>query len=194
MSTPSLLALLARTAALCDGCDVPYMVMGGIAVAVHAIPRPTLDVDLTVDADDERLQRLLRAAMDDGFVVPERHLAGFTDTLKGMGKLQLTAFVEDLEHDVDLFLVTTEYQRAAFERRREADLGARRYWVIAPEDLVLHKLLTGRGRDESDVDDVLFLQGGTLDLAHLREWAERLDVLPVLERKLRTVRGEESPS
>jgi hypothetical protein len=43
------------------------------------------------------------------------------------------------------------------------------------------------------VDDVLFLQGGRLDLAHLRDWAARLDVTAVLERKLRTVQGEDGP-
>lgn len=192
MSTPSLLALLARVAGLCERCDVPYMVMGGVAVAVHAIPRPTLDVDLTIEADAARLQTFLAAAGDDGFVVPDRYRHGFADTLKGMSKLQLSAFVSDMEHDVDLFLVTTEYQRAAFERRREADLGDGRFWIISPEDLVLHKLLTGRGRDESDVDDVLFLQG-PLELDYMRTWAERLNVLKILERKLRTVNGGETP-
>ena len=189
MTEPSLLQVLERAVRACDAAEVPYMLMGGLAVAVHAVPRPTLDVDLTIDADAARLQRLLDAAQEEGFVVPDHYRRGFADTLKGMAKLQIQSFVEDLEHDVDLFLVTTPYQRAAFARRRRGALAAREYMVIAPEDLILHKLLTGRGRDESDVEDILFLQG-PMDADHLNRWAETLGLASVLARKLRNVAGE----
>jgi hypothetical protein len=193
VSSPSLLELLGRVARLCDDCDVPYMVMGGVAVAVHAIPRPTLDVDLTIRADEACLLAFLESASENGFLVPDHYRFGFTDSLKGMHKLQLSCFVDEIEHDVDLFLVTTDYQAAAFERRIRATLASHDIWVISAEDLVLHKLLTGRGRDESDVDDVLFLQG-PFDLEYMRRWAEVLEVLPVLERKLTRLDTEPDPS
>jgi len=193
LSSPSLLELLGRVARLCDACDVPYMVMGGVAVAVHAIPRPTLDVDLTIRADEPALLRFLESANEAGFIVPDHYRCGFTDSLKGMHKLQLSCFVGEIEHDVDLFLVTTDYQAAAFERRFRAMLAEHEVWVISAEDLVLHKLLTGRGRDESDVDDVLFLQG-PFDLEYMRRWGEALDILPVLERKLRRLLDEPDPA
>ena len=183
MSEPSLLAVLGRVATLCEQCHLRYMIMGGVAVAVHAVPRPTLDIDLTLEAGDEALDEFLGAAVEADFVVPDRYRAGFADELMGMRKLQLSAFEGDLEHDVDCFLVTTPYQAAAIERRQSATLGGHAIWVMAPEDLILHKLLTGRGRDESDVDDLLFLQG-RLDLDYMRKWAANLDVLSVLERKL----------
>ncbi len=193
MSSPSLLEVLGRVARLCDECAVPYMVMGGVAVAVHAIPRPTLDVDLTIRADPDHLLRFLEAASESGFLVPDHYRFGFTDSLKGMHKLQLSCFENEIEHDVDLFLVTTEYQAAAFERRFRATLAEHEVWVISAEDLVLHKLLTGRGRDESDVDDVLFLQG-PFDLEYMRRWGEVLEILPVLERKLRRLLDEPDPA
>lgn len=169
------------------------MVMGGVAVAVHAIPRPTLDVDLTIRADPDHLLRFLEAANQAGFIVPDHYRFGFTDSLKGMSKLQLSCFVGDIEHDVDLFLVTTDYQAAAFDRRLRATLAGHDIWVISAEDLVLHKLLTGRGRDESDVDDVLFLQG-PFDLDYMRRWAEVLDVLSVLNGKLQRLDDEAEPA
>lgn len=169
------------------------MVMGGIAVAVHAIPRPTLDVDLTIRCDPDHLLRFLESASDEGMIVPDHYRFGFTDSLKGMQKLQLSCFVDEIEHDIDLFLVTTDYQAAAFDRRVRATLADHDIWVISAEDLVLHKLLTGRGRDESDVDDVLFLQG-PFDLDYMRRWAEALEVLNVLNRKLQRLDDEAEPS
>ena len=33
---------------LFDAEGVPYVVMGGLAMRIHAVPRPTYDVDFTV--------------------------------------------------------------------------------------------------------------------------------------------------
>lgn len=152
---------------------MPYMIMGGFAVRAIGIPRPTYDADLTVDAPLDDLQDLLHALEEDGFTVPEPHLKGFLDSLAGMNKVKVQRFEGSHIWDVDLFLVTTEYQRAAFSRRtRVRFLGSDR-WMIAPEDLVLHKLLAGRRKDLVDIEDVLRLRTA-LDRAYLERWAERL--------------------
>ena len=39
---------LSQIVELLDGMQVPYVVMGGIAVRVYGIPRPTHDVDFTI--------------------------------------------------------------------------------------------------------------------------------------------------
>jgi hypothetical protein len=44
---------------LFDGLHLPYAVMGGIAVRVYGIPRPTYDVDCVLPA---RTHELLRSA------------------------------------------------------------------------------------------------------------------------------------
>ncbi|MCI0341236.1 MAG: DUF6036 family nucleotidyltransferase [Planctomycetales bacterium] len=183
MTEPSLLDLAGRFARFCEGAGVPYMVMGGLAVAVHAIPRPTLDLDVTVDLDPDRLPEFLERATEADFSVADHYRSGFSDPLKGMRKIQMQFFAAGLVHDVDVFLVTTDYQRAAFARRQKAKLGSHEVFVIAPEDLILHKLLTGRGRDESDVDDILMLS--RLDLDYLRRWAGELSVRETLDGKLR---------
>ncbi len=69
--------------------------------------------------------------------------------------MKVQRFEERHVWDVDLFLVTTPYQRAAFARRRQVlFLGADR-WMITPEDLILHKLLANRRKDLLDVEEIL---------------------------------------
>ena len=64
------------TTALYDIVDVledlhiPYVVMGGIAVRVHGIPRPTHDVDFTISLPRASLPQFFANANAKGFTVP----------------------------------------------------------------------------------------------------------------------------
>lgn len=166
---------------------IPYMIMGGFAVRAIGIPRPTYDADLTVDAPPEDLRGLLHAVEEDGFTIPEPHLKGFLDSLAGLNKVKVQRFEGAHVWDVDLFVVTTEYQRTAFARRTRVRFLGKDRWMIAPEDLVLHKLLAGRRKDLLDIEEVLKLRPD-LDGAYLRRWSERLglaDRLKALEDEMR---------
>jgi hypothetical protein len=66
-----LTAALRDFVALFDRLSVPYVLMGGFAVRVYGIPRPTYDVDFTIVADRERLPELYRAISQSGYTVPE---------------------------------------------------------------------------------------------------------------------------
>lgn len=47
---------------------------------------------------------------------------------------------------------------------------------LAPEDVILHKLIAGRPRDLDDIQNILDA-APTLDEAYLEGWAEAWDVL-----------------
>lgn len=61
---------------LFDRLGIPYAIMGGWAVRVYALPRPTYDVDFTVLLSRDRLPELYAAATNDGFTVPDQYLGG----------------------------------------------------------------------------------------------------------------------
>jgi hypothetical protein len=167
-----------------ESAAVPYMIMGGFAVRAIGIPRPTYDADLTIEAADPALIQLFETLAKEGFIVPEEFSKGFRDSLLGMNKVKVQKFEELHVWDVDLFLVTTPYQRAAFARRQKVRfLGADR-WMITPEDLILHKLLANRRKDLLDVEEILKIHE-VLDRTFLREWAARLKIEERLETMLR---------
>ena len=154
---------------------LPFCVMGGIAFQIHGIPRATFDVDVAVAADRERIVRFLERAAARGSIVEEPFLRGWTDTLAGMKKVALVVPEGERLVPVDLFLLTTPFQRSAFSRRIPASMHGRRFPVVAIEDLLLFKLIAGRRKDEADALDLLAF-GGPIDLAYLRRWASRLRV------------------
>jgi hypothetical protein len=167
-----------------DERGIDSMLLGGLAIRVLAIPRPTFDVDLMVAIEDEESSDLAEAADRAGLLVGEEHRRGFVDRLQGLAKIGFSVPVGERLIPVDLFLAATEYQRAALSRRtrHETDLGP--MWVASPEDVLLHKLLADRPRDRADVVDLLLVVA-MIDMAYLRIWAPRLGVTDRLAAALR---------
>lgn len=58
--------ILLETVELCEGLRLQYVVMGGIAVRVHGIPRPTFDVDLELTVNSQQLQSFFDQASELG--------------------------------------------------------------------------------------------------------------------------------
>ena len=175
---------LCQLAAVFDRLQVPYAVMGGLAVRIYGIPRATYDLDFTVAIDRNRLPDLYRSLDDEGYTVPEAYLSGWVDEVSGMPLVKVRLYAAEKGVDVDVFLAESPYQRELISRRRMEDVEGASVWFVSPEDLILLKLIARRPRDISDVTDILFTQG-QLDEAYMRRWAEPLGVADVLANVLR---------
>lgn len=157
-----------------------YVVMGGIAVRVYGIPRPTHDVDFTAAIDRDRLNEFYQAVRDAGYTVPEQYESGWVDEVAGMPLVKLRIYLEDHGVDVDIFLAESDYQKQLLKRRRREELDGLSINFVSPEDLILLKLLASRPRDIADIGDVLFTQG-QLDEPYMLHWAEQLGIKEALE-------------
>jgi len=71
--------------------------------------------------------------------------------------------------------VTPNRREAILDRRREVDIEGRKVWTIAPEELVILKLFSERGRDFDDVVTLVRDLGAGLNLGYIEEWARKLD-------------------
>ena len=173
--------VLKRLVACFVSHEIPYVVMGGLAVRVHALPRPTNDVDFTIMLARERLPELFDAVEKIGLTVPETYKSGWVDEVAGMPIVKIRHYFEaGLGVDVDVFLAESEYQRVLIERRQPLEVDGFSCWLVTPEDLLLLKLIASRPRDLVDIQDILFTQG-QLDEAYMRTWATRLGIADRLE-------------
>ncbi len=95
---------------------------------------------------------------------------------------------------VDLLLVHTDYHREALMRRLKVQLPelSRPVYVLACEDLILHKLSAGRIIDLADVAVLLRANRDTLDLPYLTRWAMELEVTADLVRVWKEAFGNDS--
>ena len=160
---------------------IPYMVVGGIAVSIWAGPRATVDLDFVIGLDEKSLSSFIQTAHDAGFIpfdakpVEFKKIKFLRMHLKG-GESHLLM--------VDFILADDDYKRESLGRAVRLDWEGEELNVASPEDLVLLKLLSGRGQDKVDAENVVQMQKASLDRTYLKRWSERLSVSEFLDQLL----------
>ena len=176
--------VLLEMVGICESHNLNYAILGGLAVRVHGIPRPTYDVDFELTVNDRQLRDFFDAAEKLGYAVAAPYRTGWRDLVGGMPLVKLKTFLEAGHTiDVDIFVNDTPFQASVMERRLRIPFDNRQLWFVTPEDLILLKLLANRPRDHGDIADVLFVQG-QLDEEYLRRWARTLQVADRLKAAL----------
>jgi hypothetical protein len=169
-------ASLRRMVECFNSLDIPYFVMGGLAIRIHALPRPTYDVDFTISIERDRLPIWFNAVEESGYTVPNQYRSGWVDSVSGMPIVKIRTYLVDGHGvDVDVFLAESDFQKSAMARRQMIRLDEFEMSIVSPEDLVLLKLIANRPRNLIDVQDLLFIQG-KLDENYLQKWATALGV------------------
>ncbi len=168
--------------------DVPYMIGGSLASAVHGIARSTLDVDLVAALCPEHAEALVRA-LGNAFYADLDAIRTAIASRTSFNLIHLETMTK-----VDVFVLKGRpYDHAQFARRTEQVVAMspeRRAWVASAEDTILSKLewyrLGGEvsERQWRDVLGIISAQAERLDVAYMRRWARTLGVGDLLERAL----------
>jgi len=144
------------------------MVVGALAVAIWGKPRATTDVDLMIQVPPGAWERVKRRAGQAGF-----EFDAVWDFHNPMLRDQHARFFKN-KLAVDFMGVRDAQDQQAVQRRRfKMFVPGRRISVIAPDDLVLHKIKAGRPRDFDDAVGVLRRSGALMDYDYLWNWATR---------------------
>lgn len=146
----------------CRKHKIPYAVIGGIAAIVHGSLRATSDIDITVLAEVDALERVLEVFADD-------YVSIRPDPLKFF---QLCLFVP-LQHKatamkVDIAAALSGFERAAIGRSQRSLYGKAEVNVCTVEDLIILKLVAARSKDLSDIEILIPANRKQLDLKYLR--------------------------
>jgi len=133
---------------LLDVHDVPYLIVGGYAVAFHGYPRATQDLDVWVNASEDVGVRLVTALHEFGFEDAQLTPELFTDPdrLVRLGippmRLEILSSVSGLDFDDSL------------EDAVRTDVDGVPVTVISLADLRRNKLAAGRPRDLADLEEL----------------------------------------
>ncbi len=135
-----------------DDEKIDYALCGGLALAVYAKPRATLDIDIMVDPD--LLDKVKQVVENLGFNVPAMPM-----TFKG-GAVQIHRMTkidnESGEHLVLDLLIVTPQTRLSWDSRISVDWEGGILKVLSPKGLILLKSLRKSGQD---IDDIKYLKG-----------------------------------
>jgi hypothetical protein len=155
--------------ALLDGLGIRWVLIGALAAnRYRSSPRLTQDIDLLLADRGPGIDALESVLQDAGWAVlrasPEADLLRLRHSELGIA---------------DLMIAGTDYQQEAIRRAHRESFGERASAnVLAPEDVIVHKLIAGRTQDLADIEAVLSAKVA-LDESYIERWAAFWDVLEV---------------
>lgn len=124
---------------------VRYCVVGAFAVAFHAVPRYTKDIDLLVDPSKENAENILKALREFGFGSLDLNLEDFSK-----GRVVQLGF-EPVRIDLITSIKGVKF-KTIWRNRKKGNLGKAAANFMGLEDLIKNKLSTGKKQDSRDLE------------------------------------------
>jgi len=172
-------ALLEVTSCL-ESLSIPHMLIGGLAVSLWGEPRATLDIDLILWVEPEKLELTVQRLCE-RFHTPVAAPREFVELYR------ILPLITAQGVRADLIFASLPYERHAIDRAATKDVAGRPLRVAAVEDLLLMKAMSEREKDLEDARRLVRRHAASLDRRYLepllRQLAEamaRPDILNLL--------------
>ena len=148
-------------------CNIRYLLIGGLAINLHGIPRTTVDIDILLDLTEDNLKKFiqcmknlglkLKQPVDEDSILQETYRA----TLR-MEKNVIVLTYENTQNPLEIidFLIENPINFQHAYIRKEV-LTANHYKInlAAIEDLITLKRASGRELDLADIENLQKLRG-----------------------------------
>jgi predicted nucleotidyltransferase len=161
--------ILRRVARELKQASIPYMVIGGQAVLLYGEPRLTRDIDVTLGIGVDGLARIKK-------VLPAMGLKVLVKKDQEFVKRTMVLPTKDRESDirVDFIFSFSPYERQAIGRARDIKIGRTTAKFASLEDVVIHKVISGRPRDLEDIRSIL-VKNPKYDFDYISGWLKEFD-------------------
>lgn len=135
--------------ALLNEHKVRYCVVGSYAVAFHAKPRYTKDIDIFIEPNKENAKKMIKVLQAYGFHGLDLSEKDFSTK----GKVIQLGY-EPLRVDIVTAISGREF-KDVWRNKAEGTYGAQKVYFIGLNDLIKNKAAAGRLIDQSDVELLL---------------------------------------
>ncbi|MDQ3087907.1 MAG: hypothetical protein M3Q78_04840 [Acidobacteriota bacterium] len=127
--------------------QIDYAICGGWAMAIHGLPRATVDIDLLVLTED--LEKVWKTANNLGYDVEglPLHFHDGAIEIRRISKIDKQSkrlFTLD-------FLLVTEALKEVWKNRELIEWEDGKIWTVSREGLILLKIISGREQDLLDI-------------------------------------------
>ena len=127
---------------------IEFALCGGLAMAVYAFPRATMDIDIMIEQNS--LVKVKRFAGELGFSFDSGVIEFQKDAIK-IQRLVKTNPKSEEELVLDLLIVTDKIQDV-WQTRKEISWENGTIPVISPEGLIKLKTMRNKGQDKDDIE------------------------------------------
>ena len=178
--------LLCKIASILGKLNIPYIITGGMAVAVWGRPRFTADIDVVVKLVAKNIPLLAKtlAKIDKDVYIDEEAIQ---DAFTQKGEFNFIHPQSGLKVD---FWISKEssYNKLVIERGVRKKIRRQKINFISPEDLILSKLIwykeNSSSRHLEDIESILKIS--KVNSAYLEKWTNRQSTLKNLRKILKS--------
>lgn len=135
--------------ALLNQHEVRYCIIGAFAIAFHARPRYTKDIDILVEASDDNAERILKALDDFGF----GSLDLAVDDLTAKGNIIQLGY-EPIRIDIMIEVKGLDFSDV-WQNRVSGPYGRQTVYFIDRKNLIALKRNSDRAQDKADLELLL---------------------------------------
>jgi Nucleotidyltransferase of unknown function (DUF6036) len=153
---------------------IAYMITGSTAANFYTVPRMTRDIDIVAELLERDIERFISLFENDYYLEAETVREAVKN--KRMFNLIQNEYIIKVD-----FVVRKDdaYRRREFSRRKRVSIDGQNIYFVAPEDLILSKLVWAKDSESevqlADVRNLLQSVKG-LNRRYLSRWAKSLGV------------------
>ena len=186
---PEPIAVTVQVTNLLEKLNIPYLLGGSFASAIHGIIRTTQDSDILAEMGKEHISNFIHA-LDTDFYIDEGMIV---DAIRRRSSFNIIH--QESMFKVDIFISRSRpFEKSQLARALTQQLSENPQAfakVCTAEDIILAKLdwfrLGGETSERQwrDVIGIVKVQRGRLDLGYLKKWAVRLKISDLLKTALK---------
>lgn len=163
-------SLIKKIASHLDRAKIPYMLIGGQAVLLYGSPRLTRDIDITLGVDSDQWLLMREVCQTIGLKILPPKIEKFVQETN-----VLPAEDKESRIRVDFIFSFSEYERQAIQRAKRVKVNQYLVRFASLEDMIIHKMIAGRVRDEEDVKNILLKNWTKIDKKYIEKWLKEFD-------------------
>ncbi|MDP2936148.1 MAG: hypothetical protein Q8O86_06610 [Dehalococcoidia bacterium] len=174
MAVSEELAVLQEVARRLEKAGLPHMVTGSLAVSFYGKPRMTRGIDIVLVVGTDDAEKIHELFSEDFYMDQD----AVREAIVRRSLFIIIHYASVIKID---FIVRKDetYRLEEFQRRRHVVMEGVELSIVAPEDLILSKLVWAKESHSElhlrDVSNVLF-SCSDLDKTYIEQWAKRLSV------------------
>ncbi len=160
--------------------EIDYVVVGGVAVMYHGVPRTTVDIDLIIQSNDDEIPGFVEFLNSKGF---DANVEDLRVALRE--KSHSTIFFADSLLRLDIQGVNSQFDRMTLDRAIAIELFNTTIKLGTAEDTLINKILFHGEQDLRDALGILSRRQPQLDIAYIESTCKKLKILDDWKRFLK---------
>jgi len=160
--------------------EIDYVIVGGVAVMYHGVPRTTVDIDLILRMKDDQISSFTDFLNSKGFAASENDIrAAFNENSHS------TSFFKDTLLRLDIHGINSDFDEMTLNRAISVDLFGTLVRIGSAEDTLVNKILFQGEQDLRDALGIFTRNHEKLDFDYIQSASQMLGILDSMKQFLK---------